>query len=521
MVSRGKTLSCFGKIALAVWALLASGAAFADTPSPDTMARRIDTLLAERLAHEGVTPAPLADDSTYLRRATLDLTGTLPSVFEVREFLADDQPDKRTKLVERLLASPSHPTHLANTWRRIMLPTDASLEQIQSVVGVQNWLRRQFAENNRYDNLVADLLVATGADASGPALFYTAYGLEPEKLAANTSRIFLGTQIQCAECHDHPFDHWTQQDFWAYAAFFARLSEAPGQMGMGARLIDLPRGEVTLPDTENVVLPQYPGAVSKVDELGGSRRRQLAIWMASRDNPYLPRAAVNWAWAHIFGRGLSHPWDDMGQHNPSSHPQLLEELADYFVAIRFDLRQLLATLARTEAYQRSSAVESEDAFEPELFARMALKTLTAEQLYDSLAGITGRPSSGMVGNLESPLLDPRRQQFVLAMQSQTQDATDYDAGLPQALHLMNGPEMVEATDPARCRLLRSLEAPFFTDRERIEILFLATLSRYPREEEFARCLEFIPESGPPEERAQGMSDILWALLNSAEFTLNH
>ncbi len=239
------------------------------------------------------------------RVAYLDLTGVIPRVSDARAFLSDERPDKRARLVDALLVSPGHATHMANTWRNIVLPSGGSdPEQLNAVVGLQNWFRGKFVENMRYDRIVSDFLVATAGDEAGPALFYTALELKPERVAADTSRIFLGLQISCAECHNHPFDKWTQQDFWGYAAFFARLERPAQNRGRQPfRLIDADKGEVKLPGSEEIVLPKYPGG-TPVGEDTGTRREQLSIWMASRDNPFLAKAAVNRVWAQLFGRGF-------------------------------------------------------------------------------------------------------------------------------------------------------------------------------------------------------------------------
>ena len=223
----------------------------------DSMVVRIDELLVRTMQQHGVTPAAVSSDAEFLRRISLDLAGGIPSVSQAREFLADESPNKRAKLIERLLASPATVNHLAETWRNAMLPSNASPELLRNSAGMQNWLREQFSNNMRYDRIVSDLIAATGTEQDGPALFFTALDLEPKKIAGSTARIFLGLQIECAECHDHPFDDWKQEDFWSYAAFFARLPKNDNMARAGNfKLSDRATGEVTLPDTEQVVLPR-------------------------------------------------------------------------------------------------------------------------------------------------------------------------------------------------------------------------------------------------------------------------
>ena len=487
------------------------------------MVRRIDEAVAARLKAAGIEPATRSSDAEFLRRASLDLTGAIPRVADVIAFRADERPDKRAQRIDRLVDSPAHATHLANTFRHIMLPGGMDLERINNVVGVQNWLRQRFVENVRYDNLVSELLVATAGDDAGPALYYTSLELAPEKLAGSTARIFLGLQIECAECHDHPFDAWKQSEFWGYAAFFARLQRPDeNQPGMQMSLVDLDEGEVNHPKTGEVVPPRYPsGGSPDKDELG-TRREQLAIWMASRDNPYLPRAAVNRAWWILFGRGLVEPVDDLGPQNPPSHPEIMDELTQYFIDSGFDFKELLRTIASTEAYQRTSEWTAEKLPPADLYACMPVKTLTADQLYDSVNRVLNRRGQGMMpgANIQSPLLDPQRQAFIAKLSDGTRSPLDYQAGVLQALTLLNGADLAEATDPARSPLLGALEAPFLGEDERLQTLFLATLSRPASDEELAVAKNQLARRSESD-KAKAWSDVLWALLNTAEFALNH
>lgn len=486
------------------------------------MVQLVDQRIDAVLSQAQLAAADQADDAEYLRRAYLDLTGSIPRVADARRFLNDGRPDKRARLIDELLSSPGHANHLANIWRSMMLPGGVNLEQINSVVGVQNWLRQRFVENLRYDNLASELLVASAGNDAGPALYYTSLELAPEKLASSTARIFLGLQIECAECHDHPFDKWKQHDFWGYASFFAQLRRPDGNgPGMQYQLVDLDQGDVKIPNSEEIVPPKFPsGGAPGADELG-SRRQKLAIWMASRDNPYLARAAVNRVWWILFGRGLVEPVDDLGPHNPPSHPELLDELTQYFIETGFDLRELFRTLALTKTYQRTSRWT---AVPPpaELYAKYPVKALSADELYDSLNRILARRSQAQMPgvNLRSPLLDPQRQQFLTKMQTQGKSPLDYQAGILQALTFINGADLTEATTAERGPLLLALDSPLFGEGDRLETMFLATVTRLPTENERGIFLKHV-ESRSPSEKNKAWSDVLWALLNTAEFGTNH
>jgi hypothetical protein len=491
------------------------------------MAHRIDECLQQAWDAEHVTPAPLSADGEFLRRAYLDLNGVIPRVGEVRAFMADERPDKRVALVDRLLANPRYATHMATIWRNRILPLGTDVSRGTEAMALQKWLRTRFAKNLRYDNLVGELLITLGGDELGPALYFQANDLSPEKLAASTAELFLGLHLQCAQCHDHPTADWKQKDFWGLAAFFARVraSEGRNEMRMAYRLVDGDDGEVHLPDSEEVVAPKYPAGDAATAEARESRRVQLALWMTSRENTFFARAAVNWAWSNLFGRGLVESLDDV--HADTAESRLLNELADYFAKSGYDLRNLWRTLAITRAYQLSSRTTQAVAEAPKHFSRMQSKPLTPEQLYDSftvLASLDRRrpqPDVGQPGEAMPGLdVDPAKLEFIRRMRPPPGSAIEYRAGTLQALMLMNGSTMADITKAGESNLLRALDAPFMKDEDRVESLFLATLARRPDRDESAACVAALGESADPAKRNQALSNILWALLNSTEFTFN-
>ncbi len=506
-------------------ALAASFPAFAAAPQSaadwEAMSRRVDERLRERAEAEGIAAAPAASDTVFLRRLSLDLIGRIPHVAEVRDWLADNRPDRREQLVERLLDSPGFASHMAATLRRMFLPQPADPRRVGYAYQLEGWLHRRIAEGEPYDALVREILLEDGSLPGTPsASYYAALDNQPETVAANVSRGLLGIQIQCAECHDHPFDHWKRRDFWGLAAFFARL-EPPGRPG-GAGVVprEAKQGELTLPGTDEIIPPRFLGSDQPPDP-SGSRRRQLTDWITAADNPYFAKAAVNRLWAQLFGHGLVEPVDDLGQHNPGLHPELLDELSDYFVQSGFDLRNLVRVLVNTQAYQLSSQAAAGDV-SPQFFRHMTIKSLSADQLYDCLATALANPtSSNGAAAYQSRYFSPARREFLNRFDSAAQERTEYRSGIPQALTLMNGTLIRQGTDLEQGPLLQALRAPFFDDAQRIEILFLATLSREPRPEESERFLAYVHRHESAEQRRAALADILWALLNSAEFTLNH
>jgi hypothetical protein len=488
------------------------------------MRKRVDALLAAAWKEASIKPAPRATDAEFLRRAYLDLTGRIPRVSEARSFLDDRSADKRERLIATLLASPGHASHLADVWRQIFLAETAAADDAGSSDGFESWLRNSFAENRSYAEMARELLVATGLPTEpGPALFYTALELKPEKIAASTSRAFLGIQIQCAECHNHPFDKWTKRDFWGYAAFFARVSQDGGRAMRAAGVRDRERGEVMLPNSREVVPARYLLGKAADDKSGRTRRMLLAEWITSRSNPYFARAAVNRVWAQLFGRGIVDPPDDLRDDQPPRLAELLDELSAYFVGTNYDVRRLFHVLATTDAYQLASE-EASSQRPPELFAAMQLKVLTAEQLYTCLSVATCRPYDKILANVPSSgarRAMTNRTTFVNSFRAPTTGATEYLAGIPQALKLLNGRLVDDATDLERSDILAALDAPFLTDRDRVETLFLATLSRPPSPEIGRRFETYVAAHPEVEAKRRALGNILWALLNSAEFAVNH
>jgi hypothetical protein len=495
------------------------------TLSGDELVAEIDALLQRLWREQDVTPAEPASDAELLRRVYLDLAGRTPTVAEVRDYLNDRDADRYVSLVDRLLGSPDHATHLATVWRTFLLPEGVDLSRFGGVGAFDEWLSGRFGANVPYDRLVRELLLAEGRlSQSGPLLFYSAAKLDADQLAARTARVFLGMRLDCAQCHDDPFEPWTQQDFWSYAAFFARISRpqaALESVSTVMRVRDIDRGEVSMPRSKDPVAPKYLDGSTFDDAQATARRQQLAAWLTSPENPFFVRAAVNRVWAHLFGRGIVDPVDGFGKRHQASSPELLDLLAGRFIAGNFNLRETFRTIVLTRAYRLSSGGTTEDGRRQKCFAQMNVKMLTAEQVYDCItvasmlvAADTGDFSIARVGNAG-------RDEFLQQFRTLVGRPTEYQGGIPQALTLMNGTLINSATDLARGGLLKSLEAPFFTDDQRIEVIYLATLSRRPTSGEWKLLRGYLGERDPGASVQEPLADILWSLLNSAEFTMNH
>lgn len=486
----------------------AAGTLVAENTS-EAMSRRVDALLEEKRQEQGWQAAELSSDAEFLRRCYLDLTGLPPSAAEVLEFLESDEPDKRGALVDRLLATSQSAAHLAATWAGWLLPEEANPFLGPNQNGLEDWFRDRFAENLRYDRLVADLLVASGPARSGPASFFVAHEGKPEKIAARTARVFMGVQLDCAECHDHPFDQWSQRDFWGFAAYFAQMSTSADAVMMQAGEVgDTGEGDVVLPGTEEIVAPQ-PLVKTGFSQLSrGTRRQQLTLWLTTRENPYLARATVNRVWSLLFGRGLIEPIDDMRSLEMASHPKLLRELSDYFASTGYDLRDLISMLAKTEAYGLATQHLSGHV-PPESYAAMETKPLTSAQLAGSLAQVAREvmgPDAAAQASLAGQLGKLRG------------DASEAKLGIVSALVTLHGGEFERVANENSSRLLKALEAPFFDGRKQLKWMFLATLNRLPRAEEEAAFSELIT-AAEQEDNPTWKSDLLWALVNSTEFAM--
>lgn len=503
---------------------------------PAALAIKIDEVLAADWQSSQITVAPPADDAEFLRRVYLDVAGKIPSVAEAREFLDDARPDKRRRLIEDLVNRGSFAAHFANVWRDLLLPgANMNLETRGLAGPFETWLRVRFAANVPYDQLVAELITARLAapaqpnplgrtvSAPSPGAFFQVNENKPENLAANTSRIFLGMQVQCAQCHDHPFSHWRRQEFWALAAFFGNLQpSAPDGDGASPVAVTGPGGALSIkvPETDLVVEAKFLDGSPPALRTGEDPRLALSRWITSRDNPYFARAAVNRLWDHFFGRGFVDPVDDLDETNPPVYPELFVEVAQQFVAHDYDLRYLVRAIALTRAYQLSSRTAGGSQSELDHFARMPLKRMTPEQLYDSLVQATGFRDANTPQQPLNPFGDDSvRNQFLAKFADQSARRSEAQTSIPQALSLMNGTFTSDATSLERSQIMSAIiELPVLDTAGRIETLCLATLSRRPDPEESKLLLEYVRQS-PKEQDA--LADVFWVLLNGAEFIFNH
>jgi hypothetical protein len=494
----------------------------ADGLDARSLASRIDARLEARWASLKTQPVARADDGEFLRRASLDLVGRIPTAAEARDFLDDPNPAKRTALVDRLLESPAYAARAVVLWRQLLLP-DSGDQRAVAANGFEAWLTRKVDEDAGYDRIIREILAVKLVERDGqamataqveptPAAFYTAKGGKPETIAADSARAFLGIRLECAQCHNHPFAKWKREEFWGYAAFFAgvpRQADDDGNLPRTGRDDALKR-ELTIPGTSTVVKAINLDHSAPVFRPRAETREILAEWITAPENPYFARAAVNRTWARFLGYGLIDPVDDLDASADEAMVNLLGEIARDFRDHRYDLKYLIRAITATRAYNLSSAVAAGESTPPPDFARMPVRGLSPAQFIDSWTQATGND------------LEADRARFLELFADRDEPPTESQTSILQALTLMNGEFLEKATNPETGDVLGAIAgAPYLDTAGRVQILYLAALTRRPHPEELARVVAYIDRHPEGPERAQALADAFWALLNGPEFRVNH
>lgn len=526
------------------------------TPVP---ANFIDELVFARLKQLNIPPSGVCSDSEFLRRASLDITGTLPTAAEAEKFLADTDGKKREKLVDELLARPAYASTFALKWGDILRNRRNGLVGVGGAqvrtTALHGWIRDSLANNKPYDQFVREILTARG-DFSGtdaqPAVGWYNVLRTPQALVDDTAQAFLGTRIQCAQCHHHPYEKWSQDDYWSLAAFFARVqlvnpnakapAKAPAKADKnGTRVVLAGEGEVTGPHGKVYAKPRPLDGPDLTVPAEEDPRQKLVDWMVQPENPFFARALVNRYWAHFFGRGIVEMPDDMRVTNPPSNPELLDALAKDFVAQKFDLKRLIRTICTSKTYQLSSIPNEYNARDKQNFARYYPKRLPAEVLSDAIDQVTAVPSSfGQAKTgpatraielpdeaVKTPLLTafgkPERGS---ACECERSGA----ATLTQSLYLIGSADVHNKlkNPKSRAGLLSADPRPA---SDKIKEIYLWAYSRPPTAEELKIAEEYLAKPAahaadvPRQQAALAKQwpyeDLLWALLNTKEFLFNH
>ena len=487
----------------------------------------IDEKLIAKWRDLGLTPSPLASDAEFLRRLYLDAIGTLPTADEVTKFLADRSADKRAKAIDRVLDRPEFVDWWALKWGDL-LRIDRTALQEKGMWSFHNWVRAQLRDGKPLDEFVRDVVTAEGSTfTEGPANFYKT-GRNAEDWSETATQVFLGVRIQCAKCHTHPFEKWTQADYYGMVAFFSRVgtktSQEFGLFGRETVLYLRPDGEARHPRTGKVQKPKPFDGAETEDEF--DRRKKLADWLTAPDNRLFARNLVNRFWGYAMGRGLVEPLDDMRSTNPASNPELLDALAADFVKAKFDLKHLLRTIFASRAYQLSSAVTDGNKADGANthFARYTVKRLTAEQLADAIDAATGtreKYAGVPLGTRAIQLPDTQYRSYLMdtfgrpARQVTCECERTTRPNIAQALHLLNG-DFLNKKIADKAGRVEKLAAK--KPAEAIGELYLVTLGRPPSEDELAKAGGWVKSA--PSVR-EGLQDLLWVLVNSKEFLFVH
>ena len=506
----------------------------------------VDQQLRQAWMDNEIQPSEAATDEEWVRRIYLDLGGRIPTLEEARAFLADESPRKRFVLIETLLAHEDYVRNFTTIWTNNSI--GRGTPRRVSRTGMEKFYREAFAKDRPWNEIVVDLVTASGHYEENGAVNYTLAQMQmPDdgvQLTAMTARLFLGLQVQCTQCHNHPFNKWQQDQFWEYNSFFRQVGKEDH------RKLDPNTGRM-VDDYSEVVWQNFSGPVyyekrsgvmqvafprfegHEVDPGADTDRRvefgKLLTESVDGQSPHIAQAMVNRMWSHFFGYGFTRPVDDMGPHNPASHPELLDRLSHEFVASGYNIKQLIRTICATEAYGLGSQFNDKNktddpaAGEMPLFSHMYLKSMQAEQMYDSLIVASNAHQSGRGGwSAQEEQRQKWMQQFVVAFENDENDeSTTFNGTIPQALMMMNSELIDKACSIERGSFLFETMSKPGSEPQKIQDLYLAALSRQPTRFEISKVQKMLNANSYRSNKLNGYQDLFWALLNSNEFVLIH
>jgi hypothetical protein len=489
-------------------------------------ANYIDELVNAKLQKLRILPSDICSDQAFLRRATIDIAGVLPSDEDYRAFLDDKSPDKRAKLVDRLLQRKAFAEIWAMKWAELLMVRSGGEAQIsyKSIYLYSTWLTEQIAGNVPLDQIVRQLLAARGGTFSSPATNFYQVERDTLKTAENVSQVFMGVRVQCAQCHNHPFDRWTMDDYYSFAAFFSQIGRKEGEDYRETIVFNSGGGEVNHPIGGRVMEPKFLGG-PKADCKGKDRRQVLADWLTSPDNPFFAPSVANRIWGHFFGVGIVEPVDDVRVSNPPVNPDLYQQLGHKLVEYKYDFKRLVRDICLSQAYQRTTQTNASNEGDQRNFAHARVRRVQAEMLRDCITQVTETKDKfrGLpLGARAVQIADGATSDYFLATfgrsPRETVCACDVrsEPTLSQALHLLNGDIVQNKVREGQViqRLLAAKKSP----EEIVRILFIRCLSRDPAPEEIDKFKKLI--EGQPKQ-AEALEDIFWSLLNSREFCFNH
>jgi len=493
----------------------------------------VDQLVFKKFKLLGLPPSPVCDDATFLRRASVDITGRLPAVDEVQSFLADGSPDKRDRWIDTLLASGGYADLFANKWSAILRNKRIDTRSRRGSFAFHHWIRAALHENLPYDELVRGIVTATGEVGRNPPVVWYREVNEVHEQVEDTAQLFLGLRIQCARCHHHPFEKWSRHDYYSFAAFFSRVGRKPGTQPLEERIFHR-RGTATAVNPKNGQTVKPAGLGDEPLELAPETdpRHALVDWMTGPENHFFAHALVNRYWKHFFGRGLVNPEDDLRATNPATNPELLDHLSRHFISTGFDLKDLIRTICQSTTYQLSSLPNEFNQQDSQNFSRFYPRRLSAEVLLDAIDQVAGTTTSlaGLPpGTRAVQLPDSGSKLYFLRVFGRPNAATacecerSNNANLAQSLHLINSPQIHDkiTSDSGRAALLTADQKR--TNEMKIHELLLSALNRYPTADEIARLTAYLEKKAAENEgnARRGFEDVVWALVNTKEFLFNH
>ncbi len=486
----------------------------------------VDQLVNAKLDKLRIFPSPICDDETFLRRAHIDITGTLPTTDEVKAFTADKDAQKRAKKVDQLLARNEFVDIWAMKWSELLQIRSGNNQaqaSYKAVLTYYNWIREQLEKNVPVNEMARQLILATGSNMENPATNYYELEVDPLKLAENTAQAFFGTRIQCAQCHNHPFDRWTMADYRGFVSFFTQVSRKQGEDPRERIVFNSGSGEARHPLDNRVIAPKFLGEDAP-DCTGKDRRQVLADWIASPKNPFFPSHIANLVWSQYMGRGIVEPVDDARLSNPPSNPELLDALAAKLVEYKYDLRHLVRDICTSAAYQRTTRVNESNELDDRNFAKATIRRMRSEVLLDCITQVTETKDKyrGLpLGARAVEIADGRTTSYFLttfgrADREEICSREKVGPTLSQALHMLNG-DTVEGKIAAG-GVVQKLMKTNMTPREIASELYLRCFGRNPTEQELRKLEE---HWGVTEEQPKVYTDIFWALMNAKEFMFNH
>jgi len=492
--------------------------------APKITGNYIDEAVGAKLQKLRILPSELCTDEEFLRRVTIDITGLMPTPEEYAAFMADTSPDKRAKKIDQLLSRKEFSEIWAMKWSELLMVKSTNQVSYKAMFLYSNWLTEQIANNRPLDETVRELLSATGGTFREPATNYYQIERDTLKTAENTAQVFLGIRTQCAQCHNHPFDRWTMDDYYGFAAFFSQIGRKQAEDYREQIIFDRGGGDVKHPVDGRVMAPKFLGGATP--EIRGNKRRQtLAEWITSPDNPYFAKSVANRVWAHFFGIGIVEPVDDIRVSNPPSNPALFEELGRRLVEYDYDFKRLVRDICNSQTYQRSFQRNASNEHDESNFAHARVRRIPAESLLDSISQVTATKDKfrGLpLGARAVQIADGKTSTYFLTTFGRSERATvcaceaSTSPTLSQALHLVNG-----ATVHNKIReggLVAKALQEGQTPQQVIETIYIRALARKPTDAERNDLLGKVGEAPDPQ---QGLEDVFWAVLNSREFLFNH